>query len=216
MAEYPTEKADRSLPVQRLAELLHGLELQGVTQSQVARRTLVPRQYVSDVVNGRRPLTELFARRLGDEFNRNYQWLMGKEDSPVRVALPSPASSSERVWIPLIDESIAGDPREHPRWNGACIDLSGPAAMRAARAIQPYVLQLPHGDREGRVSQGDLLLVSQVPAEQSELSVVRHEKDILLARKTAAKWLRVDTGKPLSGDLQPVGHCLGIVWSALA
>ena len=187
-----------------------------LAKSQVARRANVPPQYVSDVRNGRRPLTELFARRLAEEFGFNFQWLLGLEDSPERVVLSIPPSPREKLWLPMIGEAIAGEPREHPRWGGAYTEVSGIAAAKAARAVQPYVLQLGHGDREGRLRKGDFVLVSQATAENPELSIVRSGKKILLARKNGAKWLRADTGEPLRGDCDVTGHCLGVVWSALS
>jgi hypothetical protein len=149
----------------------------------VARRANVPPQYVSDVRNERRPLTELFARRLADEFGFNFQWLLGFDDSPVRPVLSGPPSPREKFWLPMIGEPIAGEPREHPRWNGAYTELSGVAAAKAALVVQPYVLQLGHGDREGRLRKGDFVLISQATAENAELSLVRCGKKILLARK---------------------------------
>ena len=107
------------------------------------------------------------------------------------------------------------EPREHRRWNGAFIEVCGVAAAQAARAVQPYVLQLGHGDRGGRLRKGDFVLISQATAENPELSIVRCGKKILLARQKGAKWLRVDTGEPLRGDCNVTGHCLGVVRSAL-
>ena len=175
----------------------------------------MPPQYLSDVRNEHRPLTELFARRLAEEFGFNFQWLLGLEDSPERSVLSVPPSPREKIWLPMIGEAIAGEPREHPRWSGAYTEVSGIAAAKAARAVQPYVLQLGHGDREGRLRKGDFVLISQATAENAELSIVRCGKKILLARKKGAKWLRAATGEPLRGDCDVTGHCLGVVWSAL-
>jgi hypothetical protein len=108
----------------------------------------------------------------------------------------------------MIGEPIAGEPREHPRWNGAYTELSGVAAAKAAQVVQPYVLQLGHGDREGRLRKGDLVLVSQATAVNAKLSIVRSGKKILLARKKCAKWLLVATGEPLRGVCDVTGHCV--------
>jgi transcriptional regulator with XRE-family HTH domain len=209
------EGAQPSLPARRLVELLESLGGKGISQTQVARRANVPPQYVSDVRNERRPLTELFARRLAEEFGFNFQWLLGLEDSTERPVLSVPPAPKEKIWLPMIGEAIAGEPREHPRWSGAYAEVSGIAAAKAARAVQPYVLKLGHGDREGRLRKGDFVLVSQAAAENPELSIVRCGKKILLARKKGAKWLRAATGEPLRGDCDVTGHCLGVVWSAL-
>jgi hypothetical protein len=175
----------------------------------------VPAQYLSDVIHERRPLTELFARRLAEEFGFNFQWLLGLEDSRERPVLSVPPSPGEKVWLPIIGEAIAGEPREHPRWNGAYTEVSGVAAAKAARAVQPYVLQLGFDDREGRLKKGDFVLVSQSTAENPEMSIVRCGKKILLARKQRAKWLHAATGEAVHGDCEVTGHCLGVVWSAL-
>jgi transcriptional regulator with XRE-family HTH domain len=198
-----------------LVELLHRLAEKGMSQAQVARRANVPAQHVSDVRNGRRPLSELFARRLAEEFDFNFQWLLGLEDSPDRPVLSVPRSPRETIWLPMIGEPIAAEPRAHPRWTGAYTEVSGIAAAQAARAVQPYVLQLGHGDREGRLKKDDLVLVSQATAETHELSIVRCGKKILLARQKGTKWLRVATGEPLRGNCDVTGHCLGVVWSVL-
>jgi plasmid maintenance system antidote protein VapI len=215
MAENSSDSTDISLPVRRLVELLQSLGEKGVNQSQVANRVHVPRQYLSDVVNRRRPLTELFSRSLANEFDFNHLWLMGLEDSFERVVVTAPASSAARAWVPLVDEAIAGDPREHPRWSGACIEICGTAAVRAARAVQPYVLRLGHGDCKNRVRKGDFVLVSQAASDDCELNVVRCGKKIFLARKVSTRWLRADTGDPLRGDCETTGYCVGIIWSAL-
>ena len=117
--------------------------------------------------------------------------------------------------LPLIGEPIAGEPREQPQWSGAYTEVSGIAAAKAARAVQPYVLQLGHADRAGRLTKGDLVLVSQETAKKTELSIVRCGKKILLARKKGGKWIRAATGEPLLGVGSVTGHCLGVVWSAL-
>lgn len=216
MTKHTPANAEPSLPARRFFELLQSLGRQGISQAQVARRANVPPQYVSDVRNARRPLTELFARRLADEFDFNFQWLLGLEDSPDRPVLSvPPAPREKKFWLPMIGEPIAGEPREHPRWSGAYTELSGVAAAKATQVVQPYVLQLGHGDRDGRLRKGDFVLVSQATAENAELSIVRCGKKILLARKKGAKWLRVATGEPLRGDCHVTGHCVGVVWSAL-
>jgi transcriptional regulator with XRE-family HTH domain len=207
--------ADPNLPAQRFVQLLQRLGKQGISQAQVARRANVPPQYVSDVKNIRRPLTELFARRLADEFGCNYLWILGLDDSHERPVLCLPTSPREQVLLPMLGEAISGEPREHPLWRGTYTQVSGVAAAKSARAVQPYVLQLDHGDREGRLRKGDFVLVSQATAENPELSIVRCGKKILLARKKGAKWIPASTGEPLHGDCDVTGHCLGVVWSAL-
>ena len=75
------DRTDVNLPARRLGELLILLGHKGLSQTQIAKRVGTPTQYVSDVKHGRRPLSELFARRLGEEFKVNFLWLLGVEDS---------------------------------------------------------------------------------------------------------------------------------------
>ena len=77
MTANTPEGAEPSLPARRLVELLQRLGEKGISQAQVARRANVPAQYVSDVRNERRTLTELFARRLAEEFHFDFEWLLG-------------------------------------------------------------------------------------------------------------------------------------------
>jgi transcriptional regulator with XRE-family HTH domain len=210
----PPSGNEPSLPAQRLGELLQRLANQGLNQAQVAKRAAVPRQYLNDVLNDHRPFTELFARRLADEFDVNFQWLLGQEDSPARPVLRL-AGQPEKCMLPMIGEPIAGDPREHSGWNGALAELSGTAAAKVARAQHPYILQLNHDDVEGRLRSNDLVLVSQAIVDDAEVSVVQCGEEILLARRKRAKWLRVANGKLLTKECIVTGHCVGVVWSNL-
>jgi len=215
MAGETCEAHELNPPTRNLVEMLRQLGATGISQSLIARRANVPPQYLSDVRHGRRPLTELFARRLEEEFGYNFLWLLGLEDSPKRAVSSVPPSPGEKILLPKIGEAIAGDPREHPSWRGDCLEVAGIVAAKAARAILPYVLELGHSDREGRLRKGDLVLVSQGTAEKPELSVVRCEKKILLARKKGPNWRGAETGEPLRGKCELTGHCVGVIWSAL-
>jgi transcriptional regulator with XRE-family HTH domain len=215
MSTSTHEAAEPSLPAQRLRELLRRLAEKGISQAQVARRANVTPQYISDARNEHRPLTELFARRLAEEFDVNYQWLLGVDDSPERIVLSSSPVLGQKILLPLIGEPIAGEPREQPQWRGAYVEVSGIAAAKAAHAMQPYVLQLSHIDRGARLRKGDFILVSQQPGKNPELSIVRCGKKMLLARKKGGKWIRAATGEPLREGCDVTGHCIGIVWSPL-
>ncbi len=97
MTANESESAEPSLAARRLRELLQSLSDQGISQAQVARRAIVPAQHLSGVKNSRRPLTELFARRLGEEFGVDYYWLLGLQDSPARLAHHFPDGSSQKL-----------------------------------------------------------------------------------------------------------------------
>ncbi len=83
-AEPPIHKLGAALAQVRQERFLNILEIldqQGIAQSEVARRTEVPPQYLNDVKAGRRALSERFARRIQDEFEFDYQWLLGRHGS---------------------------------------------------------------------------------------------------------------------------------------
>ena len=197
----------------RLVELLELLSTQGISQSQVARRTGVPSQYLTDVRRQRRPLTELFARRLGEEFDFNFRWLLGEEESSEStcslgavISGGNKNTDGERsdCWQTAKSSGMEGGP----------LEISGLAAAKAAAAERPYILQLSHD--AGRLKTGDLVLVAPNQfLDPPELSVVRSGKEILIAEKKGAKWLRAATRKPLAGKCDIVGHCVAIVWASL-
>src|SRR5271166_581024 len=80
------------LPFDRFHEFLEELAAKGVSQQEVAKRLGVSAQYVTDIKARRRRISELFARRIEDEFHRSRGWFLGTDDecdvtsSPNRVA----------------------------------------------------------------------------------------------------------------------------------
>lgn len=213
-AEYSTS----ALTKEHVGHLLDLLSGQGMTQVKVASKAGLPAQYLSDIKQGRRPMTELVARRLGEEFDVNFQWLLGTSgtmENPKPHSSASPTGSN--LWIPLFPHPIAGEPRAHPDWDGAGVEVAGAAAARLLRAKFPYVLQYGHDDIEGRLQQGDLILVSQAPVGDTEISVISYRKKSFLARRSdKGGWIRVANGKELSADCPIAGHCIGIIWSSLS
>jgi transcriptional regulator with XRE-family HTH domain len=196
---------------QRLGDLLQRLAKQGYTQQKVASRANIPPQYLSDIKRGQRPLTELVARRLAEEFNVDYEWLLGTSNT-----MESPRASGSSVSLPLLLHPVEGDPCENSQWNGSSRDVSGPATAKLDRIKQPYVLHLGHDDVRGRLRNGDLLLVSQIGSEHAEISVVKFRKKVLLARHNKnGTWERVATGTTMPETAAVVGHCVAIIWSSL-
>ncbi len=61
---------------ERFQKFLDWAREQGHRQSDVANRLMVARQYVSNVKSGSRKVTELLARRIANEFNIDFQWLL--------------------------------------------------------------------------------------------------------------------------------------------
>ncbi len=64
----------------RVRATLIELKKLGVSQARLAAVIGSPVQYICDVKNGRRTVTELFARRLQDVCGINYLWLLGSSN----------------------------------------------------------------------------------------------------------------------------------------
>ena len=214
MTSKPDENDAGSLAHQRLHEFLELLRQQGLTQQQIASKARLPVQYLSDIKNNRRPLTELAARRLADEYEINYQWLLGISDS-MENPRPRPAATG-KLWLPLLPFPIEGEPRANPNWDGTGVEIAGAAAAKLALAQQPYILRFGHNDVRGRLRKGDLILISQTPSAQAEISVVKHRKKLFLARRNEdGSWERAANGQTLPVGSPIAGCCLGVVWSSL-
>lgn len=217
MAKELEDLSVAAIATQRFNDLLEPLLEQGFTQAQIATKVGIPPQYFSDIKRGERPVTELIARRLGEEFNFNYRWLMGTSDSMETLTPPSTTKTAgNTIWLPLFPFPIEGEPRQNAKWNGAGVELAGVAAGKIGLARYPYILQFGHNDVQGRLKQGDLILISQAPNSDAEIHVVNYRKKSFLARANKdGSWSRVANGNKLPSDCPATGHCIGIVWSAL-
>jgi hypothetical protein len=202
---------------QRLVNLLEKLSNQGVNQVQVASRTGIPTQYLSDIKHARRPMTELVARRIGGEFSINYKWLMGQSELMDSSESLSESSVTTRFpGVPVFPHPIEGEPRSHKDWDGTMIELSGPAAGKLTTAQSPYILRFAHDDHAGRLHRGDLVLISQTSNPNAEIFVVRHRKKAFLTRKNNnGTWSRVANGVVLPESCPCIGYAVGIIWSSL-
>ena len=210
-----TDKLSR----ERLCELLTRLTQQGTSQQQAALRAGLPPQYLSDIKNGRRPMTELVARRIGQEFRVNYQWLLGLSETiePVILRDSAPTPSGERSWLPVFSQPVSGDPQTLPQWDGTGLEISGAAVTKLKLLKWPYVLKVGSDDIRGRLRAGDLVLLSQTSTEQSEISVISFRKKLFLARRQSDEcWERITKGGNLPADCPVVGHCVAILWSDLS
>jgi transcriptional regulator with XRE-family HTH domain len=209
----PTEKPHIESPQQRLQSLLAMLASQGLSQREIAAQANLPFQYLSDLKCGRRTMSELVARRLGEAFGVNFQWLSGSSNS---VHPPRVGPSAERVWLPVHRFPITGEPSQLPTWDGTLTELAGAALGKLTQAQLPYVLIVGENDSEGRLRKGDQLLMSQTVKVDAEISVVKRGRNLVLARAAkAGGWRSLARGKSLPATCPPVGHCLGILWSAL-
>ncbi|MFT4558052.1 MAG: transcriptional regulator with XRE-family HTH domain [Planctomycetaceae bacterium] len=205
-----------NLSRQRFEELLETLAKQGLTQRNVAEQVNIPAQYVSNLKTGQRTLTELAARRFGAVFDCNYQWLLGHSDDRSVPDLKGSAGDSPGRGVPVFDELIEGDPRSNTGWDGATVELSGAAAARATQCHRAYVLRSSVEDVDGRIRQGDLLLISQSVESNAEIQVVQHRKRLLLTRiGVDGQQIRISDGQALAGNCEVVGHCAGIVWASM-
>jgi plasmid maintenance system antidote protein VapI len=207
------------LQVQRFTKLLESLAKEGISQRAAALRVNVPAQYVSDVKNGRRALTELFARRLAEEFGVDYQWLLGVRGSigVSQSSISASSSDARKVWLPVFSHPVSGEPQALAIWDGVSVELAGAAAVKVLMADRPYVLRFGADDRHGLLKKNDLVLVSQAVNPAAELQVLKEGTKMFLARRDAdERWETVSTTGTIRGHRVFVaGHCLGIVWRAL-
>ena len=203
----------------RLTKMLQLLSEKGVTQSFVAKRVRMPAPYLTDMKRGHRPLTELFARRLADEFGVDFQWLLGETGTMDSLQLGSEVTVDEStsVWLPVFPHPVQGPPRSLSKWDGSCVEVCGAAAARIRVATDPYVLRFGRDDHAGRLKRDDLLLISQSMGDSAEFHVVRIRRGLYLARRIkAGVWQRVADKTVIRNDLEIVGHVMGIVWAALS
>lgn len=213
-----SEPDHHELRKKRLGELLRTLKEQGVTQQQVAARARVPAQYLCDVAAGRRTLTELFARRLQEEFRVDYLWLLGQSSSmePTGAGNPSPSVGLPRVWLPVFPHPIESDPYAHPLWDGTAWEVIGLPAARVRTATSPYVLRFGADDRQGRLQKNDCLLLSQTVDHYSEIYVVKASGKAFLARRGGETiWEPLDPRRETTSAATPIGQVLGILWARL-
>jgi transcriptional regulator with XRE-family HTH domain len=214
-----TEQPDEMSLVrqQRLEQLLQLLAQKGHSQNQVAQRAGVPASYLSDVKKGNRAMTELFARRMAEEFHVDYRWLLGDTGTMDSLELGRTVVDEEStsVWLPLFLHPVRGQPRSLPDWDGACVEVCGAAAARARTATEPYVLHFLADDHAGRLRKHDLVLISQAVNDLAEIQVIRLRRGMFLARKTpAGQWERLAESGPIGDKVEVMGHGLGIVWGS--
>lgn len=218
MTDEPNPSSSDELALQRLHHLLERLTRQGVQQHVVAAQAGLPPQYLSDIKNGRRPLTELVARRIGQKYSVNYEWLIGRSDSmePSAISAAPMSTASGGVWLPVFPHPVEGEPRTLPIWDGAGMEITGAAASKLVLTKWPYILRFGSVDGRGRVQKGDLILISQSFTDHAEIYVVRCGRELFLARQNPDEsWERLATGKKL-GTCRVAGYCVGIIWSDLS
>jgi hypothetical protein len=169
---------------------------------------------LNDVANGRRPLRELLARRIGERFGIHFSSILGQQSVAAKTVALTTGDSG--VWLPVLPHPVEGEPRVHPRWTGTFIQVPAIAMPTLAGALDPYVLRFQQNDVEQRLHRHDLVLISQTPDDTAPIVVALSGKKCFLARCKAQRWVRLANGVVLGRDTTVAGHCLGILWSALA
>jgi hypothetical protein len=215
----PTDRAQAVMRdrAARVAEILETLAARGMSQRQVAFELNVPAQYLSDVKNARRNLSEPLARRFAEISRISTSWLLwgeGPMQSPGVAAAPPP-SFEGTCFLPVLSVPCQGEPRESPHWDGTWAPVTGAAAAAAQRAKLPFVLRVGDDDRSGRLHRGDLVLCSQAPCEDAAIVIVLAKNNALLARQGAANRLEpLHRGIPIREGVV-IGRCLAVIWSPL-
>lgn len=212
-------ESDREARRERLRQFLVEMAIIGLTQQAVAARAGVPSQYLSDVKNGRRLLSELLARRLNEEFGVDHVWLMTGEGTMTPPRVPRAETrpqDAEVVMVPIVGQPIVGDPRISLAWDGSLVALTGPPAMKAKQASHAYILRLHHDDFTGRLRKGDLVLISQGNLEFGEIQVIQTRGLPVLARRgKGGAIIPLKNGKAIAAGATVLGTCVCIVWAAL-
>jgi plasmid maintenance system antidote protein VapI len=209
----------RNRAQQRFMKLLESLAVKGISQQAAAIRMQVPPQYISDVKSGRRAVTELFARRFGQEFGIDYNWLLGAETG-IDVPMDSISAANPdtgKVRLPVLPHPVRGEPHTCATWDGTSVELAGTVAMKVLIADKPYVLRFGAIDRLGIILKNDLVLISQANNPKAKIHVLSQGTKMFLARRNPRRqWEPVFKSRMISD--QPIslaGHCLGIVWRSL-
>ncbi|MCA9124740.1 MAG: helix-turn-helix transcriptional regulator [Planctomycetaceae bacterium] len=199
---------------ERLAQVIGRLTERGQTQRQIASSLNVPAQYLSDVKNGQRTITEPFARRIADVYKVSFSWLMdgeGQESIPQFSAAPGTTTSG--VTLPVLTLPVEGDPAVSPDWDGSQIIVAGAAAAIASSAKWPYVLRYDGDDGKGRLETGDLLLVTETGDNQGELMIVKVRGSLRIARNVDGDWHSLQGRQRPLTNLDFVGLVRGMVWA---
>ena len=208
---------------ERLQRILNDLTNQGLTQAEIAGRLCVPPQYLSDMRNGHRTVSELFARRVSEEFSVDYEWILhGRGTGQKPVATPT-GPADGRMLLPVLSAPCLGDPRISAAADGSLVEISGPAAVAAAQAQSPYLMRLGVNVHTLGLRKDDLLLMSQRDeGPEHKLVVVQPEKGgrgtekpLHLARRMSkGRYVSMASSRALRGNCGVVGCSVGVAWRA--
>jgi transcriptional regulator with XRE-family HTH domain len=218
MLESQSAGSEDDVGRERLQWLLQKLDQQHVSQNEVAKQIGIAPSYLTDVKLGRRPLGELFARRLAEAYRLDYRWLMGdlRGEEPAEIGSTATTAGSGSIWVPVLPHPALGSPQAYKAWDGTFFELCGFAAARVRTATYPYILRFGRDDHAGRLTKGDLILVSQATNETAEIQVIKYRNKLYLARRLPdGGWERVAEKGRLVGTVEPAGHAIGIIWGTL-
>jgi transcriptional regulator with XRE-family HTH domain len=208
--------ADRAA---RFSEFLASAKQHGMSQTKVAARLDVPRQYVTNVKNGDRVFTESFARRVAEEFDVDHLWLLNGTGSMQRPSLftqPKVPAGADSTVLPLLTELVSGEPRRSSAWDGAVVSINGPAVYLVGDAVHSYVYRVSDDDSSGRLKRGDLVLICQGEPQDSPSTLALlavGERPTLAWSTDDGRWKSTRTGRVVSAESEAIGYCLGIVWA---
>ncbi len=220
MVAHAGGDVERRERVERLKRALRKIARErGLTQKEIAARSGIPPQFLSDLKHNRRNIAELLARRFSDEFRVRHTWLLqgkGPVELPTDAGDAVPGAAEGSVFLPILRRPHVGDPLKSRFWERSHFQLTGPAAALAGRCTQAYVLRVEHDERGGRLRQGDLVLVSQTADANSPYQIIVHRRRPRLIRLGSDHRLRLlEGGDQLPDSAKRVGHCCGIVWAVL-
>lgn len=200
----------------RLVDVLKVLKQQGFKQAQIASELGIPANYLSDLRNNQRVITEPLVRTIASVCGVGFDWLWSGKGKPSGPKIHSEGVPlNESVALPILTEPHTGDPRASKAWDGSVLVLSGRAAAEASTAVLPYILRFAFNDKTGRLRKGDLILVNQEVTSSTDIAVIQTAKRLLLARRHGRAWQAIDTGRAVAGQSEVVGGTLGIVWASL-
>ena len=202
---------------QRLKMVLERLAEAGFSQQRVATRANLPTSYLSDIKLGRRAMSELFARRVGEEFGIDFQWLLSGAGSMLAPRLDQYASPTNTdLLLPVVDAPLRGEPRQSKEWDGSLLQIAGAGKTAAIKALCPYVLRIKADGMGGRLRRGDLVLISQEVDEHATVAIISHQNRLVLAYKGSTKhWMSLSDKKLTTINPEVVGSCIAILWAPL-
>ena len=208
--------ADRAA---RFSDFLAFMKQRGISQAEIAARLGLPRQYVTNVKRGDRVLTELFARRVAEEFGVDHFWLLkgtGTMQRPSAVTPHTAPCEMNSIVLPLLTQLVSGEPRRSPVWDGAVLTVTGPAAYAVGDSVHSYVYRVSDDDYSGRLKRGDLVLICQGDSKELRSRLVLADggdRPTLAWTTDDGRWKSTRTGRAVSANSKIIGYCLGIVWA---